>query len=116
MHSDHNLPGIESHQKEKAAAEGAGTKPEQLLPWFWQVGDQQVHGEMAAGFDPDTCSQKGYENTKVSPQFFIPGEAVVKKIPGENLDETDQGKPQNSPDKDRVFYSVYPVGHPTGVF
>jgi hypothetical protein len=116
MHPYDDFPGIEGYQEEKATGEGAGTKSEQLLPGFDKVGDQQIHGEVAAPLDPDAGSQKGYENAQIPAQLFVPGETIVEKVAGKNLNETDQSKPQDGPDQDRVFHSVYPVGHPTGVF
>ena len=62
-----------------------------------KVGDDQIHGEVAAGLDPDAAPQKGHEYPQVTAQLLEPGEAVVENITGEYLYETDEGKPENGP-------------------
>ena len=59
--------------------------------------DDQIHGEVAAGFDPDAPAQKRHKYPQVSAQFLKPGEAVVENVTGKHLYEPDERKPQNGP-------------------
>lgn len=61
---------------------------------------------MGAGFDPDSCTEKGDEHSQVTAQLFVPGEAVIKYIPGDDLNKANDCQSKDCPHQDGIFQAI----------